>query len=184
VMGYGAFGRSLVGVGCLGLLLSVVLPVVPASSASAAAGVQVGKSGLPLPRFVSLKSSRVNVRVGPGDDYKIAWVFTRPELPVEIVQEFDNWRRIRDSDGSMGWVFHSLLSGKRTATVSPWSSDEPRPIRANASESARVTAYLQPGVTAAVDTCESGWCRLSGRGFRGWIEQEQLWGVYVDEVID
>lgn len=183
MMGYGVAGRSWVGV-CLVLLMSFAAPAVPAMAASPGAGVQIGKSGLPLPRFVSLKSSRVNVRVGPGDDYKISWVFTRPDLPVEIVQEFDNWRRIRDADGSMGWVFHSLLSGKRTATVSPWGEGEPRPIRASASESARVTAYLQPGVTATVDECTGQWCRLSGRGFRGWIEQELLWGVYINEVFD
>ncbi len=144
----------------------------------------MGKSGLPLPRFVSLKAGRVNVRVGPGEDYKVAWVFTKSALPVEIIQEFDTWRRIRDSDGQMGWVFHSLLSGKRTAVVTPWGAGDPQPLRARATADAAVTAYLQPGVEAAVDRCASGWCDLSGKGFSGWIEQSQLWGVYPDEVVD
>ncbi|MCP5118245.1 MAG: hypothetical protein GY953_46110, partial [bacterium] len=77
----------------------------PAEAAGASPGVEIGPSGLPVPRFVSLKSSRVNVRVGPGESYGIAWVFVKPGLPIEVVQEYDNWRRIRDADGAMGWVF-------------------------------------------------------------------------------
>jgi SH3-like domain-containing protein len=91
----------------------------PVADAAPDPAVTMGKSGLPLPRFVSLKAGRVNVRVGPGEDYKVAWVFTKSQLPVEVIQEFDTWRRIRDSDGQMGWVFHSLLSAKRTAVVTP-----------------------------------------------------------------
>jgi SH3-like domain-containing protein len=157
---------------------------------SAAIAASLGKpaagsaSGLPVPRFVSLKAGRVNVRIGPGEDYKIAWVFTRPGLPIEVIQEFDNWRRIRDSDGTVGWVFQSLLSGRRTAVVAPWASDDPRPIRASASPDAAVAAYLEPGVMAEIERCADGWCRLSGRNFDGWISQEQLWGVYPGEEID
>ncbi len=187
-MRFGARSRGLSAIAaCLVLALGVGLTVIGtdrAPAASAEPGVMLGKSGLPLPRFVSLKASRVNVRVGPGEDYKVSWVFTRPDLPVEVIQEFDNWRRIRDSDGSVGWVFHSLLTGKRTAVVAPWANDGPRAIRASASAGAGVTAYLQPGVVTAIDSCGSGWCRLSGSGFRGWIEQVQLWGVYPGEDVD
>ena len=180
------------GLGLLGILLVGGLAVGPfvvghnaaAVAAAPSAGVTLGKSGLPIPRFVSLKAGRVNVRVGPGEDYKVSWVFTKPALPVEVIQEFDTWRRIRDSDGSVGWVFHSLLSGKRTAVVAPWAKGEPRPIHSAASADSAVTAYLQPGVMAAIDRCSSGWCRLSGDNFSGWIEQDQLWGVYPDEEID
>jgi SH3-like domain-containing protein len=147
-------------------------------------GVRVGKSGLPVPRFVSLKAGRANVRVGPGDDYKVTWVFTRAGLPVEIIAEFDNWRRVRDSDGQVGWVFHSLLSGKRTAVVAPWEKGAPFALRASPADTAGVTAYLQPGVMGAVDRCGGGWCEIDGKGFSGWIESSRLWGVYPDEDID
>ncbi|MBN8997865.1 MAG: SH3 domain-containing protein, partial [Rhizobiales bacterium] len=150
----------------------------------AGAAPKLGGSGLPLPRFVSLKAGRVNVRVGPGQDYRVSWVFTRSGLPVEIVQEFDNWRRIRDSDGTEGWVFHSLLVGKRTAVVAPWENGDPLPIRAEPSDSADITAYLQPKVVAIVATCEAGWCRLTDPRFKGWIRQDRLWSVYPDETID
>lgn len=151
---------------------------------AAGAAPKLGPSGLPLPRFVSLKSGRVNVRVGPGQDYRVSWVFTRSGLPVEVVQEFDNWRRIRDSDGTEGWVFHSLLVMKRTAVIAPWQSGDPLPIRAQPSDTSEITAYLQPKVVANVSTCEEGWCRLTDPRFKGWIKQDRLWGVYPDETID
>jgi len=147
-------------------------------------GVNAGKSGLPLPRFVSLKADRVNVRVGPGESYDIAWVFTRAGLPIEVIQEYDTWRRVRDSDGSVGWIFQSLLSGDRTAVVSPWASGDIRALRSEPSPEARVTAYLQAGVLGAIDRCRDGWCWIAGDGFSGWIEQQQLWGVYPNEVVD
>ena len=169
----------------LSLFCVVAAPTAPATAqGAAAAGIRTGPSGLPLPRFVSLKASRVNVRVGPGEDYDIAWVFTRPGLPVEIVQEFDNWRRIRDSDGAEGWVFHSLLSGRRTAVVSPWEAKQPIPMRAAPDATAEITYYLEPKVVGAVTQCEKGWCRLSDKRFRGWMEQQRLWGVYPNETLD
>lgn len=82
--------------------------------------VSRGPSGLPLPRFVSLKSAKVNSRTGPGVNYAIEWLYLKAGLPVEILQEYDNWRRIRDSEGSEGWINQTLLSGKRTAIVAPW----------------------------------------------------------------
>lgn len=168
------------------LILAIGLVAAADSGAIAASAGQsaASASGLPVPRFVSLKAGRVNVRIGPGEDYKIAWVFTRPGLPIEVIQEFANWRRIRDSDGTVGWVFQSLLTGKRTAVVAPWASDDPRPIRTSASPDAAVAAYLEPGVMAEIERCADGWCRLSGANFDGWISQEQLWGVYPGEEID
>src|SRR6266542_3180759 len=87
-------------------------------AAGAAEQLSTGSaSGLPVPRFVSLKSDRVNVRAGPTRDHDVTWVYTRAALPVEVTAEFENWRRIRDWEGAEGWVYHSLLSGRRTAIV-------------------------------------------------------------------
>jgi SH3-like domain-containing protein len=141
-------------------------------------------SGLPVPRFVSLKTDRVNVRGGPSRDHDVTWVFTKPSLPVEITAEYETWRRIRDVDGQEGWVYHSLLSGKRTAVIAPWSKDATLALRDDRSAEARVTANLQPGVLGTVRACRAGWCRLVGDGFDGWIEQDRLWGVYPNETID
>jgi SH3-like domain-containing protein len=145
-----------------------------------------GPSGLPLPRFVSLKAERVNVRSGPTKENDVNWVYTRVGLPVEIIAEYDNWRRIRDWEGGEGWVLHSLLSGRRTALISAPAKavDDFVPLHASADAASAVTARLQAGVLASVKRCTGAWCRVSGEGFDGWIEQERLWGVYPDEKVD
>jgi SH3-like domain-containing protein len=143
-------------------------------------------SGLPVPRFVSLKADRVNVRNGPNKDQEVGWVYTRAALPVEITAEFENWRRIRDWEGAEGWVYHSLLSGRRTALVTPQAkaSRELLPLHERPDAHSTVTARLQPGVLGTVKQCEGGWCRIFGDGFDGWIEQQRLWGVYPNEKLE
>ncbi|TMJ21430.1 MAG: aspartyl-trna synthetase [Alphaproteobacteria bacterium] len=141
-------------------------------------------SGLPVPRYVSLKSDHVNVRAGPTKDNDVAWVYTRSGLPVEITAEFENWRRVRDSEGAEGWVYHSLLSGRRTAVVTMKSKDELAPLYDRADETSAVSARLQAGVVAQVKKCTTGWCHVAGNGFDGWIQQQRLWGVYADEKVE
>lgn len=141
-------------------------------------------SGLPVPRFVSLKADKVNVRSGPTRDHAVAWVFTRAGLPVEITAEFETWRRIRDSDGAEGWVYHSMLSGRRTALVSPWKAGEPTPLYADPDKSSAVKAKLEPGVLGKVEHCDGKWCRFFENGFDGFVAQERLWGVYPGEKIE
>jgi SH3-like domain-containing protein len=161
-----------------------------------AAGVNEGRaadptptgsnSGLPVPRFVSLKSDLVNVRRGPDKDQEVVWVFTKPSLPVEITAEFENWRRIRDWEGGEGWVYHSLLSGRRTALAiaKTKGTDELLPLYDGPAVDARVVARLQPGVLGKVKKCTGEWCRISGDGFDGWIQQVRLWGVYANEKVE
>lgn len=141
-------------------------------------------SGLPVPRFVSVKADRVAVRDGPDKDHDISWIYTRVGWPVEITAEFEDWRRVRDSDGSQGWVYHSLLSGKRMAAVQLKSKTDLAPLYAEPNATSAMTARLQVGVLAAVKHCSRGWCEISGKGFEGWIAQTDLWGVYPDEKID
>ena len=147
-----------------------------------------GSSGLPIPRYVSLKSNPVNVRRGPARDHEIAFVYEKAGLPVEVFGEYDNWRRIRDADGDEGWVFHALLSGRRTVLVAPWltrdGAAEPLELKATTSADARTVARLEPGVLADVETCDGRWCRISGEGYDGWMAQDKLFGVYPGEIID
>jgi len=166
----------------IGLL--AMLAVGPAIAAQADG--QLGPSGLPVPRFVSIKSERVNVRSGPNRENQVDWVYTRVGLPVEIIGEYDNWRHIRDWEGSEGWVLHSLLSGKRTALVAAAAKkvDDFVPIHASADLKSNVTARLQSGVLATVKRCDGQWCRIVGVGFDGWIEEARLWGVYPGEKVD
>lgn len=163
-------------------LAALAIASAPAYSADDTAGPV---SGLPLPRFVSLKADKVNLRAGPTRDHDVTWVFTRAGLPVEITAESENWRRIRDSEGTEGWVYHSLLSSRRTALVAPWSkTGETFALYASADRGAQVTAQLQAGVLGAVKSCDKKWCRIYGDGFDGYIEQERLWGVYPDEPVE
>ena len=114
-----------------------------------------------------LKSDHVNVRGGPNKDHDVAWIFTRSGLPVEITAEFENWRRIRDRDGAEGWVYHSLLSGKRTAYVTqPKTQTEFVSLRESADPSSPERAKLERGVIGTVKRCTGQWCRFSGDGFR------------------
>src|SRR3954452_23445212 len=121
-------------------------------------------SGLPVPRYVSLKSDHVNVRAGPTKDNDVAWVYTRSGLPVEITAEYENWRRVRDSEGSEGWVYHSLLSGRRTAVVTMKNKDDLVSIYESADQTSGITARLQAGVVAQVKKCTSSWCHVFGSG--------------------
>ncbi len=156
-----------------------------AASPASAQGVSAGSvTGLPVPRYVSLKSDRVNLREGPSKDHRTSWVFQRAGLPVEITGEFETWRRIRDAEGAEGWVLHSLLSGRRTSLVAPWVKSGVLTLHERPEERSDVVAQLQPGVLGGVRQCNGRWCRIHGQGFDGWILQDKLWGVYPAERLD
>jgi SH3-like domain-containing protein len=145
-------------------------------------------SGLPIPRFVSLKSNPVNLRKGPGKQYPKAWIYHRAGLPVEVIQEYNNWRQVRDSEGAKGWIFHSLLSGRRTALVLPWETRKGAnasltDLRAAARRSASVIARLEAGTLASIKSCSKSWCYVSIGRYRGYLAKERLWGVYPNEII-
>ncbi|QCK85173.1 aspartyl-trna synthetase [Phreatobacter aquaticus] len=157
---------------------------VPPQAAAAQAGPLGSATRLPVPRFVSLKSERVNARMGPTRDHGVIWIYQRAGLPVEITAEFENWRRIRDNEGTESWVYHSMLSGKRTGVVQPRANSTDLVPLMNRAGGDRIVARLEPRVQGVVKTCRAGWCRLIGEGFDGWIEQNRLWGVYPNETIE
>jgi SH3-like domain-containing protein len=142
-------------------------------------------SGLPVPRFVSLKSDKVNMHIGPAKTYDVKWLYQRAGLPVEIIAEFETWRRIRDAEGTEGWVYHSLLSGRRTGMVTAKAADDLVPLYDKPDDKGAVTARLERGVVASVKRCSGeGWCFVAGRGFEGYVQQTRLWGVYPNEKVD
>ncbi len=156
-------------------------PAQPPAAPGAPAG-----SGLPVPRYVSLKSDRVNLRNGPGTDYPTGWVYRRAGLPLEVIKEFEGWRQVRDSEGVTGWVLQSFLSGRRTALILPWETKAgaapPQvPIRSSDSENAAMVAKVEAGVIANIHNCDGVWCRVTIDAFGGYIEQKKLWGVYEGE---
>ncbi len=170
----------------LGLILLAGIEANAAEDSVKQAAVDAaGKTTLPVPRFVSLKSDKVNVRRGPSTDQSIVWVFSRAGLPVEVIAESDNWRRVRDSEGADGWVFHSLLSARRTALITPWSKGEERvPLYGSESTGSRTVAELQSSVLGSVLSCDGEWCHISIDDYSGYVQQEKLWGVYKGEEIN
>jgi SH3-like domain-containing protein len=164
----------------LGLLL---VPLVDgARAADPPQNAQRKGSGLPLPRFASLRSDLANVRSGPGTRYPIEWVFQRKGMPVEIVAEYENYRKIRDWQGAGGWVHQSLLTGKRSFIIPA----KPAGLHKTPAKTAEVVAKLEPEVTGEIRSCAGDWCRVrvAGSGVSGWLERTEFWGVYKSEPIN
>ncbi len=130
---------------------------------------------------MSLKSDEVNVRTGPGMRYPIQWVYHRSGMPVEIVEEYDVWRKIRDSEGTTGWVHKTMLDGKRNVMI---KGKEAHIVRIDSEEDAKPILKAEPMVTARLMECQPEWCRIQVSGRKGWIEKKYLWGVYPDEIIE
>lgn len=151
--------------------------------AEAGLAVDTGKSssGLPIPRFVSIASEKVFVRTGPALRYPIKWVYSRENMPVEVIQEFDTWRKIRDMDGDDGWIHQSLLAGDRYGIV---KGEANLAVRKAPNENSRITAFYEPNVVASIDKCKGAWCHLTAEGFEGWSERKFLWGIYDSEDFD
>lgn len=142
-------------------------------------------SGLPIPRFVSLAKDTTNVRAGPGQKYPVKWVVKMKSLPVEVILEYDHWRKIKDYEGAEGWVFKTLLSGKRTGLI---HSDKPviayKHNIEGKPEKHSVSMMLEPKSLIKVKECLGQMCHVTASGISGWIERKSLWGVYENENID
>ncbi|WP_112662009.1 SH3 domain-containing protein [Microvirga flavescens] len=170
------------------ILLLTALSALPAAAQELPGGRR--GTGLPVPRYVSLKTDRVNLREGPSKDHRTAWVFQRAGLPVEIIAEYETWRRIRDSEGTEGWVLHSLLSGRRTVLIMPWAKDRtPIPLLSRPDDKGDTVAQLQPGVIANIKECTGSWCHIQialerSRDVDGYIRQDKLWGAYPNEKVE
>jgi len=140
-------------------------------------------TGLAIPRFVSLKASEVNSRVGPGAEYQIAWVFKRAGLPVEILAEFEGWRQVRDSDGVTGWVAAALLSARRTAVVAPWVKERTVFTLTSSRGGSSEVARIEPGAIVDIVHCDGEACEVYAGSQKGWVPQKNLWGVYPEEIV-
>ncbi len=151
-----------------------------AAQAATRSHLATGPSGLPLPRFASVKGPRAPVRSGPSARYPLAWAYQAGGLPVEVLAEFEQWRRIRDADGDEGWIRSDRLSGWRTAMIP--SSARPLPLRPRPDSSGSPLALLAPGVIVRILSCTGTWCRIHVDSYEGWVPQGALWGVYANEV--
>lgn len=146
----------------------------------AAADTRGPVTNLPMPRYVSLKTSEGNVRRGPSLSHRVDWVFRLRDMPLQVTAEHGHWRRVADRDGAGGWVHYSLLSGVRTVLV----EDDLMALRTRPLPDAPEVARLEVGVVARLGACGPDWCRINAGGHRGWAPKSGLWGVDADEVRD
>jgi SH3-like domain-containing protein len=132
-----------------------------------------------LPRFASLRSDEVNLRVGPGENYPIEWVYKRKDMPVEIIEEFQNWRKIQDWQGTNGWILDRMVTSKRAVIVAGTT----RLLYRRPDPSSQVAARAEPGVIARLIECQGPWCRIEAGGYSGWVQRGEVWGVLPDETV-
>ncbi len=139
-------------------------------------------TGLPLPRFVSLRASEARLRTGPGVQYPEEWIYQRRGLPLEIIAEHHTWRKVRDWQGTQGWMHQALLSGDRTLIV----TGATRNLRQRPDSESRAIARVEAGVIGRIEHCAqgNGWCEVEIDGYQGWLRRVEFWGVYVDEKVD
>jgi SH3-like domain-containing protein len=157
--------------------VAVPAPVKPPETKPAEAAKPAdAKAG---PRFAALRSEKVYLRAGPGPDFPIQWVFVRRGLPVEILATFDIYRKIRDSEGTVGWVNQQMLTGRRSVLVAGAIRD----LHGEANATSEVVAQLEPGVVAVVSKCDPAWCQVKAGGYKGWLKRDEVWGLEPDEVI-
>lgn len=191
----GRLGQAVLGLAALAVLLltlwailgprgpdGVVPGAVAASPQEPQSTSKIGPSGLPVPRFVSLKNESTNVRRGPSSDHAVLYVYKRKGTPVEIVAEFEHWRRIRDSAGAEGWVYKSLLSGTRTILIAPWKPGITVELRRRPDATAALVARMEAGVGGEVESCDGVWCAIAAGGYEGFVEQNMLFGAYPGEI--
>lgn len=157
-------------------LAALVMAVAAGDAVAQTRGARDG--GDRVPRFESLKSANVHLRVGPGTQHPIDWVLQRANLPVRVIAEAEQWRRIVDATGTVGWVHQRMLSGRRYGLV----TGEVRALRRDPDRAAVPVARLEPGVVGRLLECREGWCRMEAGGFRGWIARADIWGIDPDEV--
>lgn len=158
----------------LGAVVSIGLPWRALAATSA-------DSGLPVPRFVTLKAAEANMRTGPGTRYPIKWTYQRSGLPLEVTAEFDQWRRVRDWQGTEGWMHHAMLSSKRSFMLKEKSGD----LRAEPNSTSGVVARLEGQVIGRLLLCpkDVAWCRVEVEDVRGWLQRDQIWGVNATEEV-
>ena len=142
-----------------------------------------GESGLKIPRFVSLRSNHINTRSGPGSRYPIEWVYLQSSAPVEVIAEFELWRKIKDWQGSESWVHKSMLSGKRAVKViTPGENN----LFAKDDYQSKVIAKVEDEVIGEIKKCpaNNNFCLIQFDSISGWLPRHSLYGIYPDEIID
>lgn len=154
----------------------IAVAAVFMSAAAQGASKQVAKTDAGV-RFASLRANDVNVRAGPGVRYPVKWKFVSRSMPVQIIAQYDTWRKIRDWEGAEGWVHRAMLSSKRSLIL----TGKGQTMRRTPQKDAPAVARLAPGLVVRITRCERKWCEVDAKGYEGWIRRAGVWGLYPDE---
>ena len=165
---------------CAAVFLLTILDVGRNLALSQEKKVVIRGSGLPVPRFVSLKSDEANLRTGPGREYPVIWQYRKKGVPLLVEAEFGVWRKVVDHDATSGWMHGSLLSLHRTALVRKNMAE----IRENSDETSRMIALAENNAMLELVSCPKLWCKVSNKDIKGWIKREEIWGMLSNEVLD
>ena len=152
-------------------VLAIVAMTVPLA---ASAAERATPSGYPVPRYVTLKFGKVNARSGPGDDHRLLWVYNTRGLPVQVVAETAEWRRVCDPEGGLAWVHKRVTDGRR-AVIN--TQNRPAPLLRKPRPAAEPAAFLNVRAMASLVRCEKGWCKVKSDGATGWVREGTLWGT-------
>jgi SH3-like domain-containing protein len=177
-----AAGRLRVGNGvvCCSLRAWAALALVAAFGVSTLPGAAAENDArAKLPRFASMRSDQVNLRVGPGQTYPIEWLLTRKDMPVEILKEFQNWRMVRVWQDANGWVLDRMLTAERHVII----DGAVRVMRRQPDAQSEIVARAEPGVIAKLLECRGDWCHIDAGGYQGWLQRGEVWGVLPDETV-
>ena len=134
-------------------------------------------TGYKLPRYVSLKSDNVNLRIGSSTNYPIKLKYIKKNLPVEIIDENENWRKTIDFEGNIGWIHKSLIKGDRYALIKDTNEME----GVYNKPKGKIIGEIGKHNIVRVKICIEKWCLININKTKGWINKEKLWGVYLNE---
>ncbi len=151
-----------------------MIPTILAAAAAAVFAAPLAAEDPPVPYWASIRANEVNMRVGPGEDYMISWVYHRAHLPLKVVRVKEGWRFVRDQDGAQGWILARFLSRERDAVV---VGKEPAAMRDSPSDNGRLLWKVAPGVIGLVGDCTDGWCPMTIGERKGFVQQAHLWGA-------
>ena len=138
-------------------------------------------TGLELPRFVSLKSDDANIRVGPSVNYPIVLKYTKANLPLKIIEEYNDWRKIEDIDSNIGWIHKSLIKGERRGII---ISTDNSNVKLHNIEKGKIFGEIEVGVIVLISKCKKEWCQIQKNNTKGWVNKNYIWGTNKDEILN
>ena len=174
---YDKAGLLLIRFGLLALLGYGAVLSVPLMATAQETKSTVRGSGLPVPRFVSLKFNEANLRAGPGSEYPVLWQYRQAGLPLLVDAEFGVWRKVRDADGTTGWMHGAGLSLRRMALIHEGMAK----IYLQDNSESGVVAVAEKNALLELESCPKNWCRVTTDTVKGWVERAAIWGVLKSE---